>query len=138
VVKEIDPALPRVHARRQDIEQLFLNLISNARESMENGGCLTVRAWIEPDDDGEMLGLSIADTGHGIPADLLHRVFEPFFTTKQGGTGLGLDICRSICWEYDGNLWLESNRGKGTVAQVRLSMHARQPDGGVRTHEPAL
>jgi signal transduction histidine kinase len=49
-------------------------------------------------------------------------VFEPFFTTKAGGTGLGLDICRSIVWEYDGALWLDPNGDRGTIAQIRLPL----------------
>jgi signal transduction histidine kinase len=62
----------------------------------------------------------ISDSGSGIAARDLPRVFEPFFTTKSGGTGLGLDICRSIVWEYDGALWLESASGVGTTAHVRI------------------
>lgn len=122
VERRFEPSLPRLHARRQDMEQLFLNLLNNARESMDGGGKLTLSIWREKEDEGEAIRLSIADTGRGIPASLLTRVFEPFFTTKQGGTGLGLDICRSIVWEYNGALWLESIEGSGTVVQIRLPL----------------
>jgi signal transduction histidine kinase len=139
IVKEIAPDLPRIHMRRQDLDQLLLNLVTNAKESMEHGGRLTIRAWVEHEEDGDrVLGLSIADTGRGIPAELLPRVFEPFFTTKLEGTGLGLDICRSICWEYEGNIWVESDEGKGTVAQVRLPLRAPEQAVQVRVHEPAV
>ncbi|MBD3161774.1 MAG: hypothetical protein GF346_05875 [Candidatus Eisenbacteria bacterium] len=120
VVQEIPPDLPRLYARRQEIEQLFLNLLTNAKESMPEGGRLTIRAWLENEGTDQTIGLSIADTGRGIRAEDLPRVFEPFYSTKQGGTGLGLDICRSIVWEYDGGLWLDSDVGRGTVVQVRL------------------
>jgi two-component system, NtrC family, sensor kinase len=126
VVKELSHDLPRIQARRQDLEQVFLNLLNNAKDSMPGGGRLTVRSWLEKDGDMESLRLSIADTGCGIPAAILPRVFEPFFTTKKGGTGLGLDICRSIVWEYDGALWLESKEGAGTTAQIRLPVRRGQ------------
>jgi len=125
VTREIAQGLPRVHSRRQDIEQLLLNLLNNAKESMPDGGQLTVRVWIEKDGEGQAIRLSIADTGRGVPASLLPRVFEPFYSTKQGGTGLGLDICRSIVWEYDGAIWLDSEERKGTTAHVRLPLYRR-------------
>ncbi len=120
VTRDIAQDLPPIHARRQDIEQLLLNLLNNAKDSMPGGGRLTIRAWPERDGGTETVRIAIADSGPGIPAAILPRVFEPFFTTKSGGTGLGLDICRSIVWEYDGALWLESKEGEGTVAQIRL------------------
>lgn len=125
---EIPGDLPRLTARRQDIEQLLLNLITNAEESMERGGILTVKAWIEEKAGERAVRIAIVDTGHGIPPEVRTRIFEPFFTTKADGTGLGLDICRSIVWEYDGALWLEPNGERGTVAQVRLPLVRRTID----------
>jgi two-component system NtrC family sensor kinase len=124
VITEIPADLPQLVVRRQDMEQLFLNLLSNARESMPSGGALRVSARHETDGDGGAIVVTISDTGYGIPPNLLARVFEPFFTTKQGGTGLGLDICRSIVWEYDGQLRLGSEEGKGTTATVRFPLGA--------------
>ena len=132
VVREITPGLPQIQARRQDIEQILLNLITNAKESMPAGGSLTISAWVESDGGGrtsspaggEAIHITIADTGAGIPARLLERIFEPFFTTKSGGTGLGLDICRSIVWEYDGAIWLESAEKVGSTAHVRFPIRA--------------
>ncbi len=122
VVREIQADLPRFRARRQSIEQLFLNLITNARESMPGGGRLTIRIWTETGEEGEALRITLADTGVGIPPERLARVFEPFFTTKASGTGLGLDICRSLVWDHDGELWLESKVDEGTQAQIRLPL----------------
>jgi two-component system, NtrC family, sensor kinase len=147
VVKEIPAALPAVEARRQDLEQIFLNLITNARESMPTGGKITIRASVEegkksagpgPATGGgsSIVHITIADTGCGIPERLLDRVFEPFFTTKRGGTGLGLDICRSIIWEYDGALWLESEEGKGSTAHVRIPVRPETQPPDARPSEP--
>ncbi len=122
VVREIPEDLPHPLARRQEIEQLLLNLITNAEESMDRGGVLTVRAWTEGKPEARSVRIAVADTGRGIAPEVRGRVFEPFFTTKAGGTGLGLDICRSIVWEYDGALWLDPNGDRGTIAQVRLPL----------------
>lgn len=125
VVKEIPADLPRLRARRQAIEQLFLNLITNAKDSMHEGGRLTIRMAVEPTADGDAMRITVSDTGVGIAPDMLARVFEPFFTTKAGGTGLGLDICRSLVWEQNGDLWLESKVGEGTQAQIRFPIRSR-------------
>jgi signal transduction histidine kinase len=71
--------------------------------------------------------ISIADTGSGIPAEDLQRVLEPFFTTKPHGNGLGLSICRSVLWEVDGTLTIESTPGSGTHVRVRVPSAASQP-----------
>ncbi len=123
VVRDLPAGLPPIQAQRQDCEQILLNLITNASESMPTGGTLTIRGSVERDGGaraGEFLHLTVSDTGGGIPARLIERVFEPFFTTKSGGTGLGLDICRSLVWEYDGTIWLESVEGSGSTAHVRI------------------
>ena len=132
IVRDLAPDLPPLQARRQEIEQLLLNLLTNARESMPTGGRLTIRTWCEKDREQPAIRLSITDTGCGIPADRLEKVFEPFFSTKKGGTGLGLDICRSITWEYGGTLWLESEVNKGTTAQLRspIRLAPRAPISG--------
>jgi signal transduction histidine kinase len=127
VHKEVGGKLPRIPARRQDIEQLFLNLLTNARESMPEGGELSIRIWLDDDDEEQKLRILVTDTGRGIPSEMLPRVFEPFFTTKVGGTGLGLDICRSIVWEYGGALQLESEIGRGTEAHVCFPCRAERP-----------
>lgn len=107
--------LPRAYLRRGEFEQVILNLIYNARDAMPEGGTLTL---ITRSDRGGIVA-EVVDTGVGIPEALRSKVFEPFFTTKSSGTGLGLDICRSILWEYDGSLDLIPNSGgPGTTARV--------------------
>src|SRR5262249_7293909 len=115
-VLEIPETLPAVGGGQSDLERIFFNLMSNARDAMADGGRLTVRA--RTDGGGvEILG---EDTGRGIPAEDLPRLPEPFFTTKEDGTGLGLSICRSLLWQMNGDLGIESEVGKGTRVRLRI------------------
>src|SRR5262245_3966680 len=115
--------LPEVACSQSDLEQLFLNLLTNAREATPHGGRIAVTAAAS-DNGVEIL---IADTGSGIPAENLTRVLEPFFTTKPQGSGLGLSICRSVLWEVDGTLNITSEPGQGTTVQVQVPLAVAQP-----------
>ena len=117
---KIPDGLPEVDASRGGLEQLFLNLFTNALDSMPAGGRLKVQARAA----GEQLEVRIADTGAGIPPEQLKRIHEPFFTTKNEGFGLGLAICRSILWEVDGEMSIDSQPGKGTTVTVLLPVAA--------------
>ncbi len=108
--------IPEVACSQSDLEQLFLNLLTNAREATPHGGKIVVTARAS---DG-MVEISVADTGSGIPEENLARVLEPFFTTKPHGNGLGLSICRSVVWEVDGTLTIHSQPGNGTDVRVLL------------------
>ena len=108
--------VPRICARRGEIEQLLLNLLYNARDALSPGG--TLRCSTRASEGGATI--EIADTGSGIPAELREKIFEPFFTTKEEGTGLGLDICRSIVWEYGGRIELLPGPEGGTIARIWL------------------
>jgi len=108
--------VPRICARRGEIEQLLLNLLYNARDALSQGG--TLRCSTRESEGGAMI--EIADTGSGIPEDIREKIFEPFFTTKKEGTGLGLDICRSIVWEYGGRIELLPRPEGGTLARIWL------------------
>jgi two-component system NtrC family sensor kinase len=108
--------IPEVACSQSDLEQLFLNLLTNAREATPRGGTIVVTARAS---DG-MVEISVADTGSGIPEANLARVLEPFFTTKPHGNGLGLSICRSVVWEVDGTLTIHSEPGNGTDVRVLL------------------
>jgi len=107
------------------IQQVVLNLVINARQAMPNGGELRIR--IGPDPSGQWVQIAVTDTGSGIaPADL-RRIFEPFFTTKsgpdatgQGGTGLGLSVCREIVEAHHGRLRAESRPGHGSTFTLIL------------------
>jgi signal transduction histidine kinase len=120
-------AIGRPHARVNpaQIQQVLLNLVINARQAMPSGG--TARVRVGTDASGRLAEVSVSDTGIGIaPADL-RRIFEPFFTTKtgpddtgQGGTGLGLSVCRDIVESHHGRLRAESRQGQGTTFTLRL------------------
>jgi two-component system, NtrC family, sensor kinase len=113
---DVPADLPPVGCVQGDLEQVLLNLLTNAREASSEGGTVTVRAL--QGEDGA--SISVIDTGSGITADDLPRVLEPFFTTKPDGSGLGLTICRSIVWEAGGVIDVASDLGKGTRVSVTI------------------
>jgi two-component system, NtrC family, sensor kinase len=114
--------VPEVACSQNDLEQVFLNLLANAREATPHGGRITVTVCaIE-----RLVDISITDTGCGIPQENLARVLEPFFTTKPHGNGLGLSICRSVLWEVDGTMTIRSEPGRGTRVQVLVPKAAPQ------------
>jgi signal transduction histidine kinase len=111
---DVPDDLPEVACSQSDLEQVFLNLLTNAREATPAGGRVTVSARRGDD----TIDIFIIDTGSGISAEDLPRVLEPFFTTKAEGHGLGLSICRSVLWEIGGSLTIESDAGIGTRVRV--------------------
>ena len=117
--------VPEVTAIGNQIQQVLLNLLINARQAMLEGGRVTIR--LEHDMANDMVDLVVRDTGCGIAADKLPRIFEPFFTTKsgpdetgKGGTGLGLAACRQIIESHRGRIRVESTVGKGTQFTIKL------------------
>lgn len=113
---QLGDVVPRIQVGQGDLEQLFLNLTTNARDAMPTGGLLSIKAR----NLGNTLELAIRDTGCGITPELISRVQEPFFTTKPNGSGLGLSICRSIIRNVGGRIEIESGVGVGTQIRVLL------------------
>jgi PAS domain S-box-containing protein len=113
----IDDGIPAVRGVRVEIQQLLLNLILNACESMNANAAEVRRIEIGAvlDHAGGFVRTSVLDYGRGIGHEQLERVFEPFFTTKGGGLGLGLAVCRSIIAAHNGQLWA-TNRADGGAA----------------------
>jgi signal transduction histidine kinase len=122
VIREFVPDVPFIHADRQQLRQLFLNLFTNAGDAMPQGGSLTVRVMARP--EVKQVYIEIADTGVGIPPEILPKVMEAFFTTKPEGkgTGLGLAICRRVVQEHQGTFDIVSEgiSGKGTKVYIAL------------------
>jgi signal transduction histidine kinase len=114
--------LPEVACSQSDLEQVFLNLLTNAREATPHGG----RILVSVQSTERLVEISIADSGCGIPAENLARVLEPFFTTKTHGNGLGLSICRSVLWEVDGTFTIQSEPGNGTRVHVGVPQAVAQ------------
>ena len=111
---------PAVACGQSDLEQIFLNVMTNAREATPPGGRIAVAVASGPD----ALRISIRDTGCGIPPQDLPKVMEPFFTTNPHGNGLGLPICRAILWEIGGTITLDSQPGVGTSVELILPLVA--------------
>ncbi len=113
-----DPDIPEIMASTNQMRQVMLNLIKNAKEAMPKGGILTVRT--KRGDDHVMVLLQ--DTGLGIPEEIRGKIFDAFFTTKQKvkGVGLGLSVCYGIIKDHGGEIKVESEEGKGTTFTIRL------------------
>jgi signal transduction histidine kinase len=116
---DLAPDLPPVPADPSRLEQLFFNLLANARDAMPDGGRIDIVGRRLEGADGR-LQIEIADTGGGIPAENLALIQQPFFSTKPQGKGLGLAICRSIVWSMQGRLEIESRTGQGTTVRLLL------------------
>lgn len=142
--------LPKVRAIGNQIQQVLLNLLTNARQAMDKGGSIVIKLFLAGGTDG--VGMSIRDYGCGMPPEVLHRIFEPYFTTKsgpddsgKGGTGLGLAACKEIIEQHQGRVRIESSVGKGTQFTVFLPIwevnaphtQAATTDS-TRTHAPTI
>jgi signal transduction histidine kinase len=130
-VLELQDSLPPVYVDQKQIQQVFLNLILNAIQAMQEGGTLTVRSYAATRDDHQWVGIDIADTGPGIPSQILEKIFTPFFTTKAQGTGLGLAICHKLITQQGGVIRVSSEDGRGTVFTIELPASALPEDGGI-------
>jgi len=110
--------LPAVRGNENRLQQVFFNLILNARDAMPKGGWLTLATRAEED----AVVVEIRDTGHGIKAEHIRRIYDPFFTTKGigRGTGLGLSVSFGILQEHGGAIFVDSVPGQGTTFQVAL------------------
>ncbi|MCG6156641.1 sensor histidine kinase [Rubinisphaera margarita] len=108
------------------LQQILLNLIINARQAMAEGGTLTIT--VDVDREGPWALVAVKDTGSGIPADQLPKIFDNFYTTKkadehgQGGTGLGLAFCRQIIEAHRGRIRVDSRVGEGTSFTLKLPL----------------
>ncbi|MBL8889835.1 MAG: sensor histidine kinase [Planctomycetaceae bacterium] len=133
---QVEPNLPKVHAIGNQIQQVILNLLTNARQAMDKGGQITIKLFQSPQEN--YVGVSIRDYGCGMPPEVLHRIFEPYFTTKtgpdasgKGGTGLGLSACKDVIEQHQGRIRVDSSVGKGTMFTLYLPIspanEVRQP-----------
>jgi C4-dicarboxylate-specific signal transduction histidine kinase len=102
------------------LEQVFVNLLTNARDALENAR--TKRIWVETTRDDELITIRFSDSGPGIQRELEQRIFDPFFTTKEvgAGTGLGLSITYSIVKEHGGEIAVEQRNGRGAGFRIEL------------------
>jgi two-component system cell cycle sensor histidine kinase/response regulator CckA len=116
------PATPLyLEGDQAQLQQLVLNLATNARQAMPAGGSLRISARALGPDRCE---LEVADSGEGMTGELRSRIFEPFFTTRPGGTGLGLSVVFGVVQDHHGFIEVDSEPGRGTTARIQLPLHA--------------
>jgi len=127
VVKQYTPDLPPILGVRQELEQVFLNLLVNAWHAMPTGGTIAITTRRQ---DPHAV-ISIADTGCGIPEEHMSRLFEPFFTTKppEQGTGLGLSVARQMIMAHGGRIDIASQLHHGTTVTITLPFAVGDQDG---------
>jgi signal transduction histidine kinase len=137
VVKELSPQLPRLLVDPHQVQQVFLNIVNNARQAIEANrpsGCIRASTRVT----GQKVQVKFQDDGPGISAENLAKIFNPFFTTKPvgKGTGLGLSLSYGIIQEHGGMITAESKVGAGTTFIIDLPI-TNQPDGTVADATPA-
>ena len=122
VQSDIVADVPPIQADRQQLRQLFLNLLTNAADAMPNGGTLITRTSVTKVSEAKAVLIEFIDSGVGIPPENLGRIWDSFFTTKPEGkgTGLGLAICRRIVEEHGGTIEIESQVNHGTSVRVSI------------------
>ena len=118
ISSNFDKGLGEVHASKNQLRQVFLNLLSNARDAMPDGGTLTVRTKAE----GENVHIQVSDTGVGIRKENIDKIFDSFFTTKDNvkDVGLGLSVCYGFIKDHGGDIRVESELGSGTTFTIIL------------------
>jgi len=126
VETSFNPDIPEIMASTNQMRQVMLNILKNAKEAMPKGGTLFVRTSKE---DNRIL-IHIEDTGMGVPEEIRDKIFEAFFTTKQKvkGVGLGLSVCYGIIKDHDGEIKVESEEGKGTTFTISLPIESRNQE----------
>jgi two-component system NtrC family sensor kinase len=122
IIKNYDAKLPKVLADKSQMQQIVINMITNARDAIEGRGQFTIRTGVVKKKKKSFVEMSFADTGCGIKKDDFENIFDPFFTTKRpgGGVGLGLSICHTIVKNHGGEIIIESEEGKGTTVRIRI------------------
>ena len=119
IVREYAEDLPRVQGNAGKLQQVFTNLLLNARDAIPDGGRITLRTV---SDERDMINVEVRDTGIGIAPENVARIYDPFFTTKGvgRGTGLGLAVSYGIVQEHSGHIAVESAPGRGTTFRITL------------------
>jgi two-component system NtrC family sensor kinase len=117
------PDLAEVFASKNQLRQVFLNMISNARDAMPEGGTLGVKTMQNED----TITIEISDTGVGIREENIHKIFDSFFTTKESvkGVGLGLSVCYGFIKEHGGDIKVSSRKGEGTTFTITLPVYKK-------------
>jgi len=135
IVRTLAPSLPRVCGDANQLEEVIMELLANARDAMEESQkekILHIATLVEREDGKEGVVIEVKDNGNGIPLDLQDKIFEPFFSTKEmgKGTGLGLSVCYGIVEQHGGHMEVESVPGEFALFRVRLpAVEKGAPEG---------
>jgi len=143
VVRRFEDDLPPAYADERQLKQIFINIMMNGIQAMEEKGTLTLEVKksiprMHKGAESDFLQVLIRDSGNGIPEDQIDKLFNPFFTTKHDGTGLGLAIVHRIVEEHHGFIEISSKMGEGTVFTINLpsgKIGAPQSDSDIRSKE---
>ena len=137
VEREFEQGIPQVPAIGNQVQQVLMNLLINARQAMQDGGRLVIR--LKQNTETQTVDLSVRDYGSGIPQEKLRRIFEPFYTTKsgpdetgKGGTGVGLATCKDIIEAHGGKIRVDSSVGKGTCFTLMFPITRKESKPTVR------
>lgn len=126
IKKSFDQGPQTIVADETQLKQVFLNIILNAAQAMEGNGKLTISTIF----DKKQIKIKIADTGPGIPPEVMGKLFSPFFTTKEKGTGLGLAISYGIIERHQGKIDVETDLGKGSTFVITLPVSVSEETAG--------
>jgi signal transduction histidine kinase len=119
---EIDEPLPAIQGDRDQIKQVFFNILKNAREATGSGGGIRIRTR----SDDEFVYVQVGDTGQGIDEHDLAKIFQPYFTTKPTGHGLGMMVVQRIMRDHGGQIGIDSHKGQGTVVTLQFPQKHRR------------
>jgi signal transduction histidine kinase len=139
ITRDFAAELPKIWIDREQMKQVFMNLIFNAIQAMKEGGSIYISSRQITKNEGResarFVQVEVRDTGVGIPEDNLDHIFDPFFTSKDEGSGLGLSISHQIVQEHGGYVTVESKIGKGTSFFVNMPVSKPiRPAGNGRAH----
>jgi signal transduction histidine kinase len=116
---ELGDSLPSIKADAKQIQQVLINLLTNASEAIHSKGEIVIKTYSE----GEDLLLSISDTGEGINPENLNHIFEPFYTRKSSGTGLGLSVVKEILQNHNSSILVNSRLAHGTTFIIKFPIN---------------
>jgi len=124
IEKILSDSIPEIMADKDQIQQVFINIIINASEAMSKGGSLRIESQLSRSAD--TIFVKFTDTGPGIPDHMKEKIFDPFFTTKEQGTGLGLSISYGIIEQHGGDIDVDSVLGGGTTFTIKLPVSMQE------------
>lgn len=120
IVRAFTEDLPRVKGDRRELKEAFFHLMTNAREAIQEGGVIYVRAFSQSTNGSSWVRVEVEDSGRGIRPEVLHNIFNPFFTTKESSLGLGLPIVHKIVTSHGGHIEVDNRPGQGVTFIVTL------------------